>query len=138
MTSFALRLEPAAVPRLAAWVLLFHLLAALAPWLARVTAALAAVLTLTALAGLAHSISRLPGGHCRLAGARHDGRRWTVRLAGSPDWLPAELCGDSRAYPWLVCLRLRADSRRLGWLLPAGSVPAGDFRRLKARVRLAC
>ena len=138
MTSFALRLEPAAAPRVAAIVLLFHALAALAPWLARVPAAPGAVLTLIALAGLVHSLACLPGRHSRLAEVRHDGRRWTVRLAGSHRWLPAGLCGASRAYPWLVYLRLEAENRRLGWLLPPGSVPAGDFRRLKARIRLAC
>lgn len=138
MTSFAVRLDPVAVPRLTAAVLLFHLFAALAPWLARVPATLAAVLTLIALAGLVLSLSRLPGRHCTLAEVRHDGRRWTVRLAGSSSWLPAALCDDSRAYPGMVYIRLRAETRRAGWLLPSGSVPADDFRRLKARVRLAC
>lgn len=138
MTSFAVNLEPAAVPRLAAAVLLFHVFAALAPWLARVPMPLGAVLALTALAGLAHSISRLPGRHCALAGVRHDGRRWAVRLAGSRGWLPAELCGSSRAYPGLVHVRLKAGTRRVGWLLPSGSIPVSDFRRLKARIRLAC
>lgn len=138
MTSFVVRIEPAAVPRLAAAVLLFHMLAALAPWLARVPAALAAILTLAALAGMVQSLSRLPGRHCTLAEVRHDGRRWAIRLAGTGSWLPAELGGASRAYPWLVYIQLQAQSRRLGWLLPSGSVPAGDFRRLKARIRLAC
>lgn len=138
MTSFALRLEPAGAPRAAAMVLLFHALAALAPWLARVPAAPGAVLTLIALAGLMHSLAWLPGRHSRLAEVRHDGRRWTVRLAGSRGWLPAELCSASRAYLWVVYLRLEAENRRVGWLLPSGSVPAGEFRRLKARIRLAC
>lgn len=138
MTSFAFRLDPAAAPRLAAAVLSFHLFAALAPWLARVPAALGAVLTLTALAGFVQTLFRLPGRHCALAEVRHDGRHWSVRLSGSPGWQPAELCGASRAYSWLVYIRLRASSRRLGWLLPSGSVPEGDFRRLKARIRLAC
>jgi hypothetical protein len=138
MTSFAFRLEPAPVPRFAATVLLFHLLAALAPWLARVPAELGAILALAALVGLVQTLSRLPGRHCTLAEVRHDGQRWAVRLFGSRGWLPAELCGDSRACPWLVYIRLRVETRRVGWLLPLGSVPAGDFRRLKARIRLAC
>jgi len=138
MTSFAVRLDPAAVPRLAAAVLLLHMLAALAPWLARVPAALGAALGLVALTGLVQSLSRLPGRHCTLAEVRHDGRRWAVRLSGSRGWLPAELCDTSRAYPWLVYIQLEAETRRVGWLLPSGSVPAGDFRRLKARIRLAC
>jgi hypothetical protein len=138
MTSFAVRLDPRAAPRLAAAVLLFHVFAALAPWQARVPAMLAAALAVVALAGLVLSLCRLPGVHCTLAEVRHDGRRWTVRLAGSGDWLPAELCGASRAYPGLVYIRLRAGTRRFGWLLPSVSVPADDFRRLKARIRLAC
>lgn len=126
------------MPRFAAAVLLFHLLAALAPWLARVPAALGAMLSMTALAGLVHTLSRLPGRHCTLAEVRHDGRRWAVRFSGSRAWSPAEFCEASRAYPWLVYLRLQAETRQVGWLLPSGSVPAGEFRRLKARVRLAC
>jgi len=126
------------VPRFAAAVLLFHLLAALTPWLARVPAALGALLTMTALAGLAQTLSRLPGRHCTLAEVRHDGLRWSVRLTGSHAWLPAELRRASRAYPGLIYIQLKAGMRRVGWLLPPGSVPADDFRRLKARIRLAC
>jgi hypothetical protein len=138
MTSFAVRLDPAPVPRLAAGVLLVHALAALAPWLARVPAATGTALSLMALAGLVLTLCRLPGRHCSLAEVRHDGRCWSVRLAGSRGWLSAELGGASRAYPGLVYLRLQAGTRRTGWLLPSGSVPGPDFRRLKARIRLAC
>ena len=138
MRSFAVRLEPDARPRLAAAVLLLHALAAVVPWLARVPSPLAAVLSAVALAGLVQSISRLPGRHCRLAAARHDGRGWQVRLAGARRWRPAELHDSSRAYPWLVYVAFRARSGRCGWLLPAGAVPAAEFRRLKARIRLAC
>ncbi len=138
MRSFAVRLEPVSSPRLAAAVLLFQLLCAVTAWLARVPAPLAAILSAVALAGLPHSLSRLPGRHCRLAAARHDGRRWRVRLAGCRHWVPAELENASRAYPALVHVAFRAGGRRLGWLLPPGSVPAAEFRRLKARIRLAC
>lgn len=138
MTSFAVRLEPAPAPRLAASVLLFHALAALAPWLARVPAATATFLTALAVAGCALSLARLPGRHCALAGVRHDRHGWRVRLAATPGWLPAELCPASRAYPRLVYIRLRAGRRRVAWLLAPASVPAGNFRRLKARIRLAC
>jgi hypothetical protein len=138
MRSFALRLEPAAAPRLAAGVLLYHVLAALVPWLARVPAGLAAALSLAALAGLALTLARLPGRHCRLAGVCHDGRVWRVRLADGQDWLPAELCPASRVFPGLVYLRLRAGGSRPGWLVVPGAVPADEFRRLKARIRLAC
>lgn len=138
MTSFAVNLEPTAAPRLAAAVLLFHVLAAVAPWLARVPGVPGAVLSAVALAGLLQSLTRLPGRHCALAGVRHDGQGWQVRLTGCRVWLPAELCAASRAYPWLVYLRLRAGRRRPGWLLAPGSVPAAEFRRLRARIRLAC
>ncbi len=138
MTSFAVRLDPAPVPRLAAGVLLFHAFGALAPWLARVPATTGTALSLIALAGLVLSLGRLPGRHCALAEVRHDGRYWTVRLAGSRRWRPAELSGAARASPGLVFLRFQAGTRRVGWLLPAGSVPEADFRRLKARIRLAC
>jgi len=138
MTSFAVRIEPAATPRLAVAVLLFHVMAAAAPWLARVPAAPAALLSLVAFAGLLQSLAQLPGRHCALSGVRHDRHGWQVLMAGSRAWRPAELSMASRAYPWLVCLRLEAGTRRVGWLLPSGSVPEGDFRRLKARIRLAC
>jgi hypothetical protein len=138
MTSFAFSLEPVAAPRLAAAVLLFHTLAAAAPWLARMPATLAAFASLVAAAGLLQSLARLPGRHSALAGVRHDGQGWHLRLAGSRSWLPAELCAASRAYPWLAYLGLRSGGRRTGWLLASGSVPAAEFRRLKARIRLAC
>jgi hypothetical protein len=137
MRSFAVRLEPSADRRLAAAVLLFHVLCAAGPWLMRVPEALAATLSVGALAGLLHTLSQLPGRHCRLAEACHDGHGWQVRLAGSSDWLSAEQGGASRAYPALVHIQFRAGRRRFGWLLRPGSVPAADFRRLKARVRLA-
>jgi len=138
MKSFAVRLEPGAGPRLAAAVLLLHALAAVAPWIARVPAPLAAALSVIALAGLAHSVSRLPGRHCRLAAARHDRRGWQVRLAGTPGWVSAELHGSSRAYPQIVFVAFQADGRRFGWLLSPESLPVAHFRRLKALVRLAC
>ncbi|MBM4218695.1 MAG: hypothetical protein FJ171_03480 [Gammaproteobacteria bacterium] len=138
MRSFAVRLEPTAGPRLAALVLLLHTVCVVVPWLARVPTPLAAMLSAVVLAGLVQTISRLPGRHCRLTAARHDGRGWRVRLAGSRRWLPAELQGSSRAYPGLAYVAFRAGRRRLGWLLPAGAVPAAEFRRLKARIRLNC
>lgn len=138
MKSFAVWLEPTARPRLAAAVLLLHAVAAVVPWLARVPSPLAALLSAVALAGLLQSISRLPGRHCRLAATRHDGRGWQVRLAGTRRWQSAELHGSSRAYPSLVYVAFRVRRERCGWLLPAGAVPAAEFRRLKARIRLAC
>ena len=137
MKSFAVRLEPAACPRLAGAALLLHVLSALVPWLARVPPVPAALLSVLALAGIVPTLARLPGRHCGLAAARHDGGGWFVRLAGTRTWLPAELAGASRAYPALVVVAFRAGRRRVGWLLAPGSVPEPDMRRLKARIRLA-
>ena len=117
--------------------MLLHVLSALVPWLARVPPVPAALLSVLALAGIVPTLARLPGRHCRLAAARHDGSGWRVRLAGTRYWQPAELTGGSRAYPALVVVAFRAGRRRLGWLLAPGSVPAADLRRLKARIRLA-
>jgi hypothetical protein len=137
MRSFVVRLEPAACPRLAGAAVLLHAFSALMPWLARVPPVPAALLSVLALAGIVPTLSRLPGRHCRLAAARHDGSGWFVRLAGTRNWQPAELAGASRAYPALVVVAFRAGRRRFGWLLAPGSVPAPDMRRLKARIRLA-
>jgi hypothetical protein len=52
--------------------------------------------------------------------------------------MPAELGPRSRAYPAAVLLDLRAAGRRHAWLLTRAAVPTGPFRRLRARIRLAC
>ncbi len=138
MTSFAVAIEPDATPRLAAAALLAHLAAAASPWLARVTPPLATALTLLALTGLALTVSRLPGRHAALSALSIDARGCRVRLRGQRDFLAAELGPGSRAYPCVVLADIRAGGRRFGWLLPAGSLPPGQFRRLKARIRLSC
>ena len=112
MTSFAVAIEPDESPRLAALALLLHLAAAASPWFARVAAPLAALAI--------------------------DARGCRVRLRGQQDFLVAELGTGSRAYPWLVHVDIRAGGRRFGWLVAAGSLPPGQFRRLKARIRLSC
>ena len=139
MTSFAAAIEPAASPRLAAVVLLVHLLAAVAPWLARVQPPLALLLTLAATAGFALSLRQLPGRHCRLSAVdlSIDGR-CHARLAHSPEWLRAELGPGSRAYPSLAVVDIRAGGRRYGWVLPRETLSPAAFRRLKARIRLSC
>jgi hypothetical protein len=72
MTSFAAAIEPAAAPRLAAAALLVHSLAAAAPWVARVDAPVAALLTLVRDRGFALSLGGLPGRHCPLAAIELD------------------------------------------------------------------
>ena len=138
MTSFAVAIEPVAAPRLAAAALLFHLAAAASPWFARVTPLLAAAVTLFAIAALALTLDRLPGRHCGLASLAIDGRGCRARLRGRQDFLAAELGPGSRAYASLALVDIRAGGRRFGWLLGAGSLPPGQFRRLKARIRLSC
>jgi hypothetical protein len=138
MTSFTVALEPAPAPRLAATALGLHLAVAASPWIARVHAPSAALLTLAALAALAGTLAALPGRHHRLAALALDGRGCRVRPQGSPRWMPAELGPRSRAYPAVVLLDLRASGRRHAWLLTRASVPAGPFRRLRARIRLSC
>ncbi len=61
MTSFAVAIEPAAQPRLAALALAVHLAAAASPWLARVPPWLAVPLTLVALASLRLDARRRAG-----------------------------------------------------------------------------
>jgi hypothetical protein len=138
MTSFAVAIEPRAAPRVAAVATLVHLAAAAAPWIARVPAAVAASLSLLAVAGLASTLARVPGRHAPLASLVIDGRGCRVRLAGSRAYRAAELAAGARAYPDLLFLDVRANGRRFGWLLPRGSVPPAAFRRLKARIRLSC
>lgn len=138
MTSFDVAVEPQATPRLAALALAVHAVAAASPWLAHVTPLAATVLSLLAAAGLVATLGRVPGPHCRLAAVAFDARGCRVRLAGTRAFLPARLGAGSRALPRLVSLELHADGRRLGWLLPRGSLPPGDFRRLRARIRMAC
>ena len=138
MTSFAVAIEPAAQPRLAAIALAVHLAAAASPWLARVPSWLAVPLTLVALATLASTLAAVPGPHHRLTGLRLETGAWSVRMRANGAWLPAEPGPRSRAFAGLVFLDIRVGGRRLAWLLPRGSVPASAFRRCKARVRLTC
>lgn len=138
MTSFALALEPAATPRLAAIAFLAHLGAAASPWLARVAPPLAATLSLIAVVAFAWTLSRIPGRHAALSACEFGSRGWRIRLRGSAAWLPAQLVPASRAYAAIALLELTAGGRRYGWLLPCAAVPPGPFRRLKARIRLSC
>lgn len=138
MTSFAVAIEPRADPRLAALALLFHAAAAASPWIARCGTALALALTVLALLGLALTLARIPGPHCRLARFEIDSDGCRARLRSMDADLPAKLGPGARAFAGLVALDLSVQGRRYGWLLPRSSLPADEFRRLRARVRLAC
>ena len=138
MKSFALRIEPAPDPRLAGFVLILHLVAATLPWLTRCPAGLAAAMTAAALAGLCSSIAWLPGPHRRLRVLELDRASCRVSQRPGAGEQAAALGPGCRAWPGLVVLDLRTGGRRLGWLLSRASLPPRAFRRLKARVRLAC
>ena len=138
MTSFAVRIEPAPQPRLAALALAVHLAAAASPWVAHVAPGPAVMMSLVALLGLASTLAAVPGRHHRLAELVLDGEGCRVRIRAGGTWVPAEIGPRSRAMAGLVFLDVRAGGRRLAWLLPQDAVPAGAFRSLKARVRLTC
>ena len=139
MTSFAAAIEPAASPRLAAAALLVHIVAGTTPWLARVDAPLATLLSLAAIAGLVLTVCRLPGRHCTLSALDLDaGGDCHARLLQSGDWICAKLGAGSRAYPSLAIVDIQVGGRRYGWVLPRAALPPGEFRRLKARIRLTC
>lgn len=137
MTSFAIAIEPAAQPRLAALLLLTHGFAALGPWIAHCPPPLAGGLSLLALAGLLASLARVPGPHCLLQGLRRDAGGCRVRFLGQDDFLPGTLGPGTRASAAFIVLEVVADGRRCGWLLPRRALPADEFRRLKALIRLS-
>lgn len=138
MTSFSLAIEPQAEPRLAACLLLAHAGAAASAWIAHCPPWIAAGASILAFAGLWACLARLPGRHCELQAVAWDARGWCQRFAGDENWHPASLTTASRAYAGVVLLELEAAGRKRGWLLARGALPAGDFRRLKALIRLAC
>jgi hypothetical protein len=138
MTSFAVTIEPAPQPRLAALAFLVHLGAAASPWVAHVAPVPAVLMSLVALLGLASTLAAVPGRHHRLAELVLDGEGCRARMRERRTWEPAEIGPRSRAMSGLVFLDIRAGGRRLAWLLPRGAVQTADFRSLKARVRLTC
>lgn len=137
MTSFHVDCEPRPQPRLAAAALLLHVAAATLPWATRCPIWLAASLSLVALVSLAATLGRLPGRHCRLHGLACRGDGWRVRLAGKPCEVPARAGPGTRVYAGLIVLDLAAGQWRLGWLLTREALDPAQFRRLKARLRLA-
>lgn len=138
MTSFAVEIEPLPQPRLAAAALLLHLAAAALPWITRCPPWLAVPLSLLAVAGLAATLARVPGRHCRLQRVSFRDDTWRVRLAGDEREEAARLGPRTRVYAGLIVLDLLTGPRRVGWLLPRPALDAAEFRRLKARLRLAC
>ncbi|MBX3704051.1 MAG: hypothetical protein KF822_09775 [Steroidobacteraceae bacterium] len=138
MTSFALEIEPAAQPRLAALLTLGHALAAACPWLANCPTGIAAAASLLALGGLWATLCRVPGARGRLQALRLVPSGCQVRLSGAAEWQPATLTPGTRAWAGLVAIEVRLEGTRAGWLLPRQAVTPDQFRRLKALIRLAC
>lgn len=138
MPSFPVECEPRPQPRLAVAALLVHLLAAAWPWATRCPLWIAAALSLFAILGFAATLARLPGPHCRLQAVAFRGGSWRVRFAGAPCDEPARVGPGTRVYAGLIVLELVAGRERLGWLVTGAALESMQFRRLKARLRLAC
>jgi hypothetical protein len=138
MKSSALSIEPRDQPRLAAAALILHLFAAAFPWIARCPPWPGVILSLVALGGLAATLARVPGPHCRLRKVVCHGDSWRVMLEGDVRDVAAQLAPDTRVYAGLIVLNLRVGRRRVGWLLPRKSLGSTQFRQLKARLRMAC
>ena len=138
MKSFAFVIEPAPQPRLAGGLLLLHGAVAAMPWLTRCPPPLALALGALAVIGFARCIGQVPGRHCRLQAVAADPGGWRVRIAGVAGWQAATPGPASRALTHGVLLVLLSGGRRLGWLLPRQALPAAEFRRLRARIRLTC
>ena len=137
MTSFPVECEPRPEPRLAAAALLLHVSAAALPWASRCPGWLAVPLSVFALASFAATLARLPGLHCRLQGLAVRGADWRVRYAGDACAWPARVGSGTRVYAGLIVLDLVAGPGRVGWLLTRRAMDSGQFRHLKARLRLA-
>ena len=138
MTSFPVDCEPRPQPRLAAAALLLQGLAASLPWATRCPSWLAASLSLLAIAALAATIGRLPGRHCRLQHLSYRGDAWRVKLSGDAFEGMAQVGSGTRVYADLIALDLATGQGRRGWLMTREAVESAQFRRLKARLRLAC
>jgi len=137
MTSFAVAIEPASQPRLAALLTVVHAGAAASPWFTHCPTAVATAASLAAIAGLWSSLARVPGPHCRLRAVELDDGGCRARLSGCDAWHHAEITRTTRAAAGGVALELRVAGRPCGWLLPRAGLPADTFRRLKALIRLA-
>jgi len=137
MTSFPVACEPRPEPRLAAGALLLHFAAAAWPWATLCSPWIAAILSLLAMLGLAATLARLPGPHCRLQGLAFRGG-WQARLADEGCEVPARIGAGTRVLAALIAVELIVGRERLGWLVTRSALDTDRFRRLKARLRLAC
>ena len=137
MTSFPVDCEPRPEPRLAAAALWLHVSASVLPWATRCPGWLAAALSMLAAAALASTLGRFPGRHCRLQGVAIRGSEWRARQAGNAHELSAVVGPGTRVFAGMIALELLVGRRRLGWLMTRQALDSCQFRRLKARLRLA-
>ena len=137
MTSFPVDCEPRPDRRLWAAACLLHVTAAAMPWLTRCPPMIAAALSLLALAALPATLRRLPGRRCGLQGLAYRGAAWRVRLAADACERPARVGAATRVHAGLIAFDVECGRGRVGWLLTRRNLDPGQFRRLKARLRLA-
>ena len=123
---------------MAAGALFLHATAAALPWATHCPAGLAMVLSLAAIASLWATLARVPGRHCRLQFLACEDGVWRAGLAGESHAQAVLVGPGTRVYAGLVVLELVTDRGRRGWLLPRRALNPVQFRRLKARLRLAC
>ena len=119
-------------------LLFLHLAAAVLPWLTRCTPLLALLLSGLALTGLPVSLAAVPGPHHRLRRADCRDGHWQAWLGSSDRPREAEPGPATRVHAGWVFLDLQTDAGRIGWVLQRAAVAPAAFRRLKARLRLAC
>jgi len=106
----------------------------LAPWAAGVPAPRAFGLSLCALAGACAALAALPGPRARVRVLECGQRGWIARLADGRD-VPVRILPGTRILPRAALCRLHVEGRRLGLTVPAYSLPADEFRRLKGALR---
>jgi hypothetical protein len=85
------------------------------------------------LAGWRSGMNSLPGAHHTAARLHLQGPR--VRLEGGHGSVEARLLPASRIGAGWVLLRLQSGRRRMNWWIPARSLDAASFRRLRVFVR---
>jgi hypothetical protein len=134
MNCWTVRAEPAPCRGSVGLAWACHLAAALAPWVAGCTPAVAMTLSATCLLALRITVAALPGRHCPLRAICCQDGEWTVVMSDGRR-VAARVERSTRVFARLVACRLVAGGRRFDWWLPAYALSAGDFRRLKVAVR---
>ncbi len=129
MFPLPLLIEPRSSPLARRLLLLLHLAALAALFLAEVPplARVAGVLL------LAVSLTRLPSPALELGLRAHRDGRLEIRRDAT--WKRVALRPDSVALPWLIVLRWREDSRHHHLVLPGDALSRDEHRRLRVWLR---